>query len=295
MPPATKTTKATKATAGKATKTAPAMAADTARGAAAATAARPAGRVPGETRYRVVADALRERITAGVLPPASPLPSEAQIMAAHGVSRPTARAAVAALVAEGLVVTLHGKGSFVRRADDRPSITHPRGITAEADGGFRDAAVDDPRWTPVEQPATYRTDATADVALALGLPEHAPVFVADRLLADPAGRRMSHRLYLPFAVAVDVPALEDDPFRAAGHLYGVLSAAGHDLDWTETVRARMPSPDDAGALHIPAGTPMLSIRRTARDQHGRPLAVEETRVSAEDAQLAYSLSAHRSD
>ena len=287
--------------------------------ATAAVAAKP-GRAANASGYRQVADALRDQITAGVLPPAAPLPSEAQLVAAYGVSRPTVRAAVASLVAEGLVVTLHGKGSFVRRADDRPSVTHPRQITVTTAGRttgpttsrttgrttgataggrgsrrkpdlFRDADTDDEKWQPVEPPATYRTNATPGVALALGLPEHAPVFVCDRLLADPAGRRLSHRSYVPFAVAADVPALETDPFRAPGDLYGVLSAAGHKLDWTETVRARMPSPDDAAALHIPTGTPMLVTRRTTRDDTGRILAHEETRISAEDTQLAYTIDA----
>ncbi|MCI0687524.1 MAG: GntR family transcriptional regulator, partial [Sporichthyaceae bacterium] len=54
-------------------------------------------------KYQQVADALREQITAGILPPASPLPSESQIIDQYGVSRPTARAAIAALRAEGLI------------------------------------------------------------------------------------------------------------------------------------------------------------------------------------------------
>jgi GntR family transcriptional regulator len=257
------------------------------------------GRAANANGYRQVADALRDQITAGALPPAAPLPSEAQLVATYGVSRPTARAAVASLVSEGLVITLHGKGSFVRRGDDRPSVTHPRGITSTTSGRgtrqtvtFQDTDADDAKWTEVEAAGTYRTDATADLALALGLPERAPVFVADRLLADRAGRRMFHRSHVPFAVAVDVPALEADPFRAPGDLYGALTRAGHELAWTETVRARMPSPDDAAALRIPGGTPMLITRRTTRDTTGRILAMEETRVSAEDTQLTYGIAAH---
>jgi len=254
-------------------------------------------RGPGADASRRVADALREQIAVGALPPAAPLPSEAQLMAAHGVSRNTARAAIAALAAEGLVMTLHGRGSFVRRASDRPAMTHQRAITATTTGrGARRTTTytdtDTEGWAEVEPPATYRTDATADLALALGLPEGAPVFVCDRLLSDPAGRRMFHRSHVPFAVAVDVPTLEANPFRAPEDLYAALTAAGHELmPWTETVRARMPSPDDAAALRIPGGTPMLLTRRTTRDTTGRIFAMEETRVSAEDTQLAYAITA----
>ena len=306
MPPTARTSTARTSTArtgntGTATGTATAPA-DTGR--------RGARRGPGADASRRVAAALREQIATGALPPAAPLPSEAQLMAAHGVSRNTARAAIATLAGEGLVTTLHGRGSFVRRTGDRPALTHPRAITrTRARGGtggtgatLRDAELDDPRWQPVEKAATYRTAATADLAYALGLPEGAPLFAVDRLLADPAGRRLFHRLYVPFAVAVDVPALEDDPFRTPGDLYTVLAAAGHKLHWTETVRARMPSPDDANTLRIPTGTPLLLTRRTTHDatpgalaaapgRDGRPLALEETHLSAEDAQLSYALAA----
>ncbi len=64
---------------------------------------------------------LREQITSGALPPGSPLPSEAEMKATYGISRPTARAAINALRAEGIVTVLHGKGSFVRHAD---TLTH---------------------------------------------------------------------------------------------------------------------------------------------------------------------------
>lgn len=250
-------------------------------------------------KYHQVADVLREEITNGVLPPAAPLPSEAQLMVRFDVSRPTARSAIAALRAEGLVTVLHGKGAFVRLATDRPTHTHARAITRTSDTGaparFADADLDTDQWRPVEDPAHYRADATAELALALGMAEHAPLFVGDRLLTDKAGRRLSHRLYVPVATCVDIPALTEDPFRTPGELYGILTAAGHHLAFTDAVRAKMPTPDDAATLRVPDATPMLLIRRTitatpAADQPNTTpvvLAMEETRLSAEDTQLSY--------
>ncbi|WP_163572510.1 winged helix-turn-helix domain-containing protein [Fodinicola feengrottensis] len=66
------------------------------------------------TKYARLASVLRERIEDGVYPPGSPLPSENQLTAEYGESRATARNAVQALAAEGLVTVLHGKGAFVR-------------------------------------------------------------------------------------------------------------------------------------------------------------------------------------
>lgn len=71
------------------------------------TSARPA--------YRQLAGALRARIAAGDWAEGDQLPSYAQLMREHEVSITVARAAVAALRAEGLVSTHQGKGAFVVR------------------------------------------------------------------------------------------------------------------------------------------------------------------------------------
>jgi DNA-binding GntR family transcriptional regulator len=64
-----------------------------------------------------VADDLRAQITAGSL--TGRLPAEHEMADQYGVSRITTRRAIAILAAEGLVTTLHGRGSFVVR--DLPS------------------------------------------------------------------------------------------------------------------------------------------------------------------------------
>lgn len=66
--------------------------------------------------YRQVADELRINIVSGALPVGSRLPSEPQLMARFAVSRVTVRHAVKVLQGEGLVITRHGQGSFVRGA-----------------------------------------------------------------------------------------------------------------------------------------------------------------------------------
>lgn len=59
-------------------------------------------------------------ITSGKLPPGSQLPTEQAMIAATGVSRTVVREAVAALRAEGLVVTRQGVGAFVAAHARRP-------------------------------------------------------------------------------------------------------------------------------------------------------------------------------
>ena len=56
---------------------------------------------------------LRQAIAAGQFPPGTKLPSEAQLVEAHGVSRTVVREAIAALRADKLVEARRGAGVFV--------------------------------------------------------------------------------------------------------------------------------------------------------------------------------------
>ena len=64
--------------------------------------------------YAQLANVLRAMIESGELGPRAPLPSESYLQQQHGVSRGTVRAAVGILRDEGLIVTIGGRGSFVR-------------------------------------------------------------------------------------------------------------------------------------------------------------------------------------
>jgi GntR family transcriptional repressor for pyruvate dehydrogenase complex len=59
-------------------------------------------------------------ITSGNIPPGARLPTEQELIAVTGVSRTVVREAVAALRAEGLVVTRQGVGAFVPENARRP-------------------------------------------------------------------------------------------------------------------------------------------------------------------------------
>jgi len=76
------------------------------------------------TAPRGLTHELVERLTAeivnGKLSPGSRLPTEQEMIAATGVSRTVVREAVAALRAEGLVITRQGVGAFVAEGVRRP-------------------------------------------------------------------------------------------------------------------------------------------------------------------------------
>jgi DNA-binding GntR family transcriptional regulator len=65
-------------------------------------------------RYRQIAAELRAAIEAGQLTAGSALPSEADLIARHKVSRATVRHALALLKSDGLITTYPGRGRYVR-------------------------------------------------------------------------------------------------------------------------------------------------------------------------------------
>ncbi|GAA2648484.1 GntR family transcriptional regulator [Paractinoplanes durhamensis] len=71
----------------------------------------PDGPVP---LYQQLADLLRAEIEAGRLLPNRPVPSENTLQQQYGISRDTARHALRLLREDGWIVTVRGKGSFVR-------------------------------------------------------------------------------------------------------------------------------------------------------------------------------------
>jgi GntR family transcriptional regulator len=241
--------------------------------------------------YQQVAAAIREAILSGEFAPDSLLPSEAQLMARFGVSRPTVRNAISALRAEGLIDVRHGKGSFVR-SDGQPTLTIERRISRDTESRF--VMPNGDVWDEAEEPSTYRVRTTQATGRLLELAEEEMLFGCDRLLIDPAtGTRAMHRTLIPFEVAEGIPPLAQEPCTRPETVYSLLTEDGHELWWSETVRARMPLPDERGTLRLPDATPILHVARVAHGTAGRPLILEELRVGADRAEISYRITADK--
>jgi DNA-binding GntR family transcriptional regulator len=65
--------------------------------------------------YLQVADHLAGRIERGELAPGSRLPPERELATLYGVSYDTVRRATAVLRERGLIVTVHGRGTYVAK------------------------------------------------------------------------------------------------------------------------------------------------------------------------------------
>lgn len=83
--------------------------------------------------YRRIAEGLRSRIVAGELEAGGMVPSEASLVALHGVARGTVRAALSILADEGLIEVVPGQGRRVvgMPRNDRSPVTAYEHVAAD--------------------------------------------------------------------------------------------------------------------------------------------------------------------
>ncbi|MFE1047480.1 GntR family transcriptional regulator [Streptomyces olivaceus] len=240
-----------------------------------------------QPKYRQIADYLREGILDGTFPAGQPLPSEEALAKQFGVTRPTVRQGLTELRASGLVEAIMGRGTFARSPHNRPSFTYPRGVRRSPDGQYTEA--DGIRWTDAEQPTATRTDAPLALADLLRIPPGEPLFTYDALQTADQGRlRQLHRTYVPFSVLLGTK-YEETPPPPAPQLYNALAELGHELHFTEYVRTRLPLPDQAQALRLADGVPLLHVLRVTLTAADKPLALEEFHLPGHDLELAFRL------
>ena len=77
--------------------------------------------------YLQLKNKIKREIRTGMLKPGEKIPSEAQLQKEYGMSRVTVRNAMAELEAEGYIIKVQGKGSFVTKSD---MLRLPIGVTS---------------------------------------------------------------------------------------------------------------------------------------------------------------------
>lgn len=205
--------------------------------------------------YYQLAQGLERTVVGGLLPPGTRIDNEILLAERLGVSRPTVRQAMQYLVEQGLVVRRRGIGTKVVQ----PKVRRPLGLTSLFDDLRSDG----------QEPATSVLSlgvvgAEASVATALGLEEGAEVVELVRLRS--AGNRPIAKMtnYLPVGrVEISREAIEK------GGLYELIRSAGIVLHAaTQTIGARTATTAEARLLDESRGAALLTMQRTAYDDHG---------------------------
>ncbi|MBS4727538.1 GntR family transcriptional regulator [Mycobacterium sp. SM1] len=243
--------------------------------------------------YRQIASMLREAINSNQLAAGERLPSEAALIEHFGVARMTVRQAVQELRSEGLVVSEHGRGVFVRPSPPIRRLASDRFARQHRAAGKSAFTVEAEKsgFTPqVDHITVTRVKPDSDVVERLRLsPDDDVVVRSRRYLAD--GRPIETAVsYIPaeFAGGTQIEQVDTGP----GGIYARLEEEGHKLArFTEEVGARMPTPEERRALQLPAGVPVLTVVRTAYDTNDVAVEVCDTVKVASAYLLEYEFPA----
>lgn len=238
--------------------------------------------------YQTLREKLRDEIAAGRYRDGARLPTESELVAAHGLSRQTVRRAFQDLVAEGMVYRVPGKGTY---ASD-PGRRYLRQL-----GSIEDlmSLSDD---TTMEVLSGLRRRVDVDAASRLRLDDDVVFSVVFRRLhgADPGVPFVSTTVHLvPWAAA----ALTDEPELADGAVgpQTVIGLLEPHLPEPITEAAQwitVASADEAvaAAVDCAPGHPMLRVDRLYSDAGGRPVELSVSHFLPE--QYTYRVTLRRS-
>jgi DNA-binding GntR family transcriptional regulator len=206
--------------------------------------------------YFQVAQHLEQMIESGELPMGTRLENETDLADQLGLSRPTMRRAIEYLVGRGLLVRKRGIGT---------QVVHTK-VTREVE---LTSLYDDLAKThraPSTRVVSFRTEAVPDdLAVTLGIAAGTPVYVFERLRyadAEPLALMRNH-------VPVQLLRLAPADLEAQG-LYNLLRANGVTMRIAkQAIGARTATAAEARALGERKGAPLLTMERSAYDDHGR--------------------------
>jgi GntR family transcriptional regulator len=239
---------------------------------------------------RIAAD-LRTAIQSGELVDGDRLPGENALMHRYGVARMTARHALATLRYEGLAVSRKGSGVFVRMF--KPIRRHGSRRLARSlwgEGGNIWAAGFEDRAVRVDHLVVDRVQADEQLAEQLAVPVGSPLLRRSRryLVDDRPVQRANS--YLPLDLVEGTPITHPD--TGSGGVFARLAELGHaPAEFSETLTARMPTPEEVTELEIPPGTPVVEITRLAVTTEGRTVDVTRMLLDASCHVLQYDFSA----
>jgi GntR family transcriptional regulator len=212
--------------------------------------------------YRQIRNLLVESLRRGEWMPGTAIPSETELALRFQVSQGTVRKAIDELASENLLVRRQGKGTFVATHHE-PRAQH-RFLRLAPDRG-------EPPETRSRFLECRSARASAEVAARLGLHAGAPLVYVRRVLLFGEQPRVLDDIWLPAASFRDLSA--DRLGQYKGPLYGLFESefGVRMIRAEEQLRAVTAALDEAEALCVAPGSPLLRVDRISYTYGDRPI------------------------
>jgi GntR family transcriptional regulator len=228
--------------------------------------------------YRQLAADLRRSIAAGRWPTGSRLPTEAEVVAATGLSRNTVRRAFQDLVSEGVIYRVRGRGTYVVPG-------HAQYVRSFGSiGDLMNLSLD----TEMEIVEPLHVRASLEIANELAVEDD--TVMAMSFIRIHEGIPLCYtRVHVPLALGAELRELPELRELSEPGLHSrttIISLIekihpGSIQGAQQTITAEIASLDTAHRLNCEAGCPVLRIERLYCDQNQRPLELAINRFHPE--------------
>ena len=215
--------------------------------------------------YQQIKALILQSLQQGEWKPGEAIPSEMDLAARFRVSQGTVRKAIDELAADNLVMRRQGKGTFV--ATHAEQHVQYRFLKLLPDTG--DASVEGPAQRTVLD--CRRVRASADVARALALRSGDPVVQARRILSFAGEPTILEDIWLPGQAFKGLTAEQMANYQGPTYAMFELDFGVRMVRAEEKIRAVLADGEQAQLPHTPAGTPLLSVERTAYTYNDVPM------------------------
>jgi len=241
--------------------------------------------------YRQIAEAIRADIAARRLVEGDRLPTVRALAESYRAPTGTVARALDLLRAEGVIVSRHGRGLYVRTFS-RITRSSPQRLSKHQWTSGKSIQDCDTAGRPrTVHVVVCEVTAPEAVAVALGLRSGANVLSRARKFAVDERLVQQATSYIPLDVAAAAPAVAyTDP--GPGGMYARMAEVGlGPARFTEALVCRMPTPAEMSELDLPDGTPVVVITRHAYTNDDRCVEVNTMVLDASAYALEYRFAA----
>jgi len=241
--------------------------------------------------YQKIAAEIRRKITRGDLAPGTQLPTVAQLMQQYSrVSNTTIQKALQLLKDEGIAEGRPGKGVFVRQHSQQP--IEPMAYMAPA-------AVGEPyKW--MSEAAKHQqvggarlldvavVTPPAEVIAALELDEGEQAVLRKLILTLDGQPTELTRSYYPLGLCEGTPMMEKRRIR--GGTPSLLNELGFPpREFVDDISSEIPTEEEAVALELPKGMPVLVAFRVVYSDDRRPIEATLMTKAAHRYRMRYKM------
>jgi GntR family transcriptional regulator len=236
--------------------------------------------------YLRVLEDLRAQILGGALGPGARVPSRNGIIAKYGVGETAAKHALQALAAEGLIEARAGSGSYVRQVPAIRHLEHGRGQFPGSPYGLLIPASPEGGATLSLEHQAEQAGPPAHIARRLGLSAGSPVTRTRYLLTANGIPVQLVNCYQRTSLWARLPTAAEGPFAGRTVAEQMRAIGLHVAEIVEDITARACGSEEASALRVTLGTPVIVVYR---DHYaaGRPVETSEIVIPAERFGLRY--------